>query len=47
MRSLSLPQLEDGHSLFEYDVGLNGIIQLLIQNPAVADPGIGRGRRHR
>ena len=23
MRSLSLPQLEDGHSLFEYDVGLN------------------------
>lgn len=25
------PQLEDGHSLFDYDVGLNDIIQLIIR----------------
>ena len=33
----SLPplQLEDGHSLFDYDVGLNDIIQLMIR-PASA-----------
>lgn len=27
-------QLEDGHSLFDYNVGLNDIIQLLIRQPA-------------
>lgn len=26
-------QLEDGHSLFDYDVGLNDLIQLLIRVP--------------
>ena len=26
-------QLEDGHSLFDYDVGLNDLIQLLIRAP--------------
>ena len=25
-------QLEDGHTLFDYDVGLNEIVQLLIRN---------------
>ena len=26
-------QLEDGHSLFDYDVGLNDLIQLLVRAP--------------
>ena len=30
-------QLEDGHSLFDYDVGLNDIIQLMVR-PAPVDP---------
>ena len=32
-------QLEDGHSLFDYDVGLNDIIQLLVRNnvPQLSD----------
>ena len=29
--SLTHTQLEDGHSLFDYDVGLNDIIQLMIR----------------
>ena len=33
--SLCLSQLEDGHSLFDYDVGLNDIIQLIIRPAAV------------
>lgn len=28
---MSFLQLEDGHSLFDYDVGLNDIIQLMIR----------------
>ena len=28
-------QLEDGHTLFDYDVGLNEIVQLLIRNVPV------------
>ncbi|CAI8022609.1 E3 ubiquitin-protein ligase UHRF1, partial [Geodia barretti] len=31
--SVSSIQLEDGHSLFDYDVGLNDIIQLIIRPP--------------
>lgn len=30
-------QLEDGHSLFDYDVGLNDLIQLLIRAPPPED----------
>ena len=32
-------QLEDGHSLFDYDVGLNDTIQLLVRNnvPQLSD----------
>ena len=30
-------QLEDGHSLFDYDVGLNDIIQLMVR-PVPVDP---------
>ncbi|KFM73682.1 E3 ubiquitin-protein ligase UHRF1, partial [Stegodyphus mimosarum] len=26
-------QLEDGHTLFDYDVGLNDIIQILVRQP--------------
>ena len=29
----------DGHSLFDYDVGLNEIIQLMVRAPAPAAPG--------
>ena len=33
-------QLEDGHSLFDYDVGLNDIIQLMVRPPPPpASPG--------
>ena len=27
------PQLEDGHSLFDYDVGLNDIVQIIVKTP--------------
>lgn len=30
--------MEDGHSLFDYDVGLNDIIQLLIRNKPLTEP---------
>ncbi|NXO44768.1 UHRF1 ligase, partial [Locustella ochotensis] len=34
------PQMEDGHSLFDYSVGLNDIVQLLVrQSPAVLPAG--------
>lgn len=33
-------QMEDGHSLFDYNVGLNDIVQLLVrQSPAVPPAG--------
>ena len=36
-------QLEDGHSLFDYDVGLNDTVQLMVRPvatlPAAADTG--------
>lgn len=31
-------QLVDGHTLFDYDVGLNEIVQILVK-PVVADTG--------
>ena len=34
---LCILQLEDGHTLFDYDVGLNDLIQLMIRiKPALA-----------
>ena len=50
-------QLEDGHSLFDYDVGLNDIIQLMVRpvvtsrdattysSTASAQNGTGEGER--
>ncbi|XP_043917019.1 E3 ubiquitin-protein ligase UHRF2 [Protopterus annectens] len=32
-------QLEDGHTLFDYNVGLNDIVQLLVRSPSVDGPG--------
>uniref|UniRef100_A0A8D2NM80 E3 ubiquitin-protein ligase UHRF n=1 Tax=Zosterops lateralis melanops TaxID=1220523 RepID=A0A8D2NM80_ZOSLA len=38
--SVLSPQMEDGHSLFDYSVGLNDIVQLLVrQSPAVPPAG--------
>jgi len=31
-------QLVDGHTLFDYNVGLNEIIQILVRKPIVAAP---------
>ncbi|NXI32676.1 UHRF1 ligase, partial [Sterrhoptilus dennistouni] len=40
MVSVLSPQMEDGHSLFDYSVGLNDIVQLLVrQSPAVPPAG--------
>ena len=30
--------MEDDHTLFDYDIGLNEIIQLFIKPPQIADP---------
>lgn len=39
-RSVLSLQMEDGHSLFDYSVGLNDIVQLLVrQSPAVLPAG--------
>ena len=35
MYTVSFSQLEDGHTLFDYDVGLNDIVQLMIR-PALS-----------
>ncbi len=36
--SSSPHQLEDGHSLFDYDVGLNDIIQLMVRPAETSQP---------
>ncbi|NXF83288.1 UHRF1 ligase, partial [Sclerurus mexicanus] len=35
-------QMEDGHSLFDYSVGLNDIVQLLVRQSPAVPPAVGR-----
>ena len=36
-------QLEDGHTLFDYDVGLNDLVQLLVRAPPLEEEEEGEG----